>query len=241
MASNYPGSLDSLTNPSPTDSELTVSHSAQHANANDAIEAIQAELGTDPAGSEATVAARLTAIEATGTGVSGPGSSTDNALVRWDGTGGDTVQNSGVTVDDSGNLTAAANVTADSAGHAYLNADAASGGYVSGVRFQENGSTFWFAEKLTSGSSRNFRIQNDSSQGMTLAYSGGAATFTSDVTVGGDIELGSGGPTITTGTGSPESAVSAPVGSLYTRTDGSTSTTLYVKESGTGNTGWVAK
>ncbi|WP_370372977.1 hypothetical protein [Henriciella pelagia] len=43
------------------------------------------------------------------------------------------------------------------------------------------------------------------------------------------------------GSGSPESAVTAPVGSLYSRTDGGASTTLYVKESGSGNTGWVAK
>lgn len=44
-----------------------------------------------------------------------------------------------------------------------------------------------------------------------------------------------------TGSGSPETVVTAPVGSLYTRTDGGASTTLYIKESGTGNTGWVAK
>ena len=43
------------------------------------------------------------------------------------------------------------------------------------------------------------------------------------------------------GAGSPNTVVSAPVGSLYTRTDGGANTTLYVKESGTGNTGWVAK
>jgi len=43
------------------------------------------------------------------------------------------------------------------------------------------------------------------------------------------------------GTGTPESSVTAPVGSLYTRTDGGASTTLYVKESGSGNTGWIAK
>lgn len=49
------------------------------------------------------------------------------------------------------------------------------------------------------------------------------------------------GPTWTSGTGTPEASVTAPVGSLYTRTDGGASTTLYVKESGTGNTGWVAK
>jgi len=46
---------------------------------------------------------------------------------------------------------------------------------------------------------------------------------------------------VTSGTGSPETAVTAPVGSMYMRTDGGTGTTLYVKESGTGNTGWVAK
>ena len=44
-----------------------------------------------------------------------------------------------------------------------------------------------------------------------------------------------------TGTGSPQSVVTAPVGSLFSRVDGGASTTLYVKESGTGNTGWVAK
>jgi hypothetical protein len=43
------------------------------------------------------------------------------------------------------------------------------------------------------------------------------------------------------GTGTPEGAVVAPIGSIYLRTDGGTSTTLYVKESGTGNTGWVGK
>jgi len=43
------------------------------------------------------------------------------------------------------------------------------------------------------------------------------------------------------GTGSPEGFVTAPVGKLYTRTDGGAGTTLYVKESGTGNIGWVAK
>lgn len=49
------------------------------------------------------------------------------------------------------------------------------------------------------------------------------------------------GPTWTNGTGTPEGSVTAPVGSLYSRTDGGAGTTLYVKESGTGNTGWVAK
>lgn len=44
-----------------------------------------------------------------------------------------------------------------------------------------------------------------------------------------------------TGNGSPEGVIIASVGALYTRKDGGAGTTLYVKESGTGNTGWVAK
>lgn len=43
------------------------------------------------------------------------------------------------------------------------------------------------------------------------------------------------------GAGTPEGAVAAGVGSTYRRTDGGANTTFYVKESGTGNTGWAAK
>ena len=52
---------------------------------------------------------------------------------------------------------------------------------------------------------------------------------------------GSSGATWTQGTGTPEGSVTAPVGSFYSRTDGGAGTSFYVKESGTGNTGWVAK
>lgn len=48
------------------------------------------------------------------------------------------------------------------------------------------------------------------------------------------------GPEFFTGSGSPEGSVTAPLCSLYLRTNGTTSNTLYVKERGTGNTGWVA-
>lgn len=39
-----------------------------------------------------------------------PGSSTDNAIPRWSGTGGTELQNSGVTIDDSNNMTGVASV-----------------------------------------------------------------------------------------------------------------------------------
>jgi hypothetical protein len=53
--------------------------------------------------------------------------------------------------------------------------------------------------------------------------------------------INNGDTTWTTNTGSPEGVVTAPIGSLYSRLDGGVSTTLYVKTSGTGNTGWTAK
>jgi hypothetical protein len=59
LATSYPAALDTFTNPTSTDTLNSPSHSQQHSDANDAIEAIQAELGTDPAGSYATVKARL--------------------------------------------------------------------------------------------------------------------------------------------------------------------------------------
>lgn len=55
------------------------------------------------------------------------------------------------------------------------------------------------------------------------------------------LNMGSGACTISTGSGTPEGAVTAPVGSLYLNTAGGASTTLYVKTSGAGNTGWTAK
>ena len=47
MATNFPTSLDSLTNPSSGDSLSSPSHAAQHSNVNDAVEALQAKVGVD--------------------------------------------------------------------------------------------------------------------------------------------------------------------------------------------------
>lgn len=47
MATNFPNSLDNLTNPSTSSQLNSPSHAAQHTNANDAIEALQAKVGVD--------------------------------------------------------------------------------------------------------------------------------------------------------------------------------------------------
>jgi hypothetical protein len=66
MATSYPSSLDSFVNPTASDSlgSATVPHADQHANANDAIEAIETVLGTSPAGTATTtVANRVARVE----------------------------------------------------------------------------------------------------------------------------------------------------------------------------------
>jgi hypothetical protein len=66
-----------------------------------------------------------------------------------------------------------------------------------------------------------------------IAYSG---TDTFYRVAGG---VGTSGDFVVTGT--PEAKITAPIGSIARRTDGGASTSFYVKQSGTGNTGWVAK
>lgn len=80
-------------------------------------------------------------------------------------------------------------------------------------------------------------------QQLTAAFAnvfGTANAFTAVQTFpAGGIVLGT--VKVLTGTGSPAGAVAAPVGSLYLRSDGGANTSLYVKESGSSTSGWVAK
>lgn len=48
------------------------------------------------------------------------------------------------------------------------------------------------------------------------------------------------GPQFHSGTGSPNSVVSAPTGSIYMNDAGGTNTTFWIKRTGAGDTGWVA-
>lgn len=64
-------------------------------------------------------------------------------------------------------------------------------------------------------------------------------TFTGTVTIPSGLVLGT--VTHTEGTGSPQSVVTAPVGSTYIDTAATTGAIKWVKASGTGNTGWVVE
>lgn len=89
------------------------------------------------------------------------------------------------------------------------------------------------------------RLEDDSGTGFVglelHGSSGELASFLTGVGSGNTIINMGNSVDWQIGTGSPEGVVTAGVGSLFTRTDGGVSTTLYVKESGVGNTGWVAK
>ena len=66
MATSYPSSLDNFINPTATDSLSSgvVPHAEQHANLNEALEAVQTVLGILPAGSHLTIKDRIAASEA---------------------------------------------------------------------------------------------------------------------------------------------------------------------------------
>lgn len=130
--SSYPGALDTLlygdgaghSNYLNGMNEIVDSQTRMDAEAlNDVIDAvlaIQTELGTNPSGGFATVAARFGSLGSGGF-PGDPGSSTDNAIVRWDGTDGSVLQNSGVVINDAkdtsgiNDLTMTGNITATGA------------------------------------------------------------------------------------------------------------------------------
>lgn len=75
---------------------------------------------------------------------------------------------------------------------------------------------------------------------VDITYSMGSTANRFSTGYFNEVQLGTGIRDLT-GAGSPETVITAPVGSTYRRTNGGAGTTFYVKESGVGNTGWVGK
>jgi len=69
MATNFPASLDTLTNPSATDTLDSPPHDEQHADANDAIEALQAKVGVDSSAVTTSLDYRVGQLETGGGGM----------------------------------------------------------------------------------------------------------------------------------------------------------------------------
>lgn len=77
----------------------------------------------------------------------------------------------------------------------------------------------------------------DFTGGTWLAASSGPLLASIYPVIGGN----KGGPRVIWGSGTPEAVVTGIVGDQFIRSDGGATTTLYVKTSGTGNTGWTGK
>lgn len=117
MATNFPTSLDSLVNPTASDSLATVNHADQHTNANDAIEALQAKVGVDGSAVATSLDYLVRNIDASSAVVSG---SSASALMRITQTG----SGNALVVEDSTNPDGTPFVI-DANGNALFNVDVA--------------------------------------------------------------------------------------------------------------------
>lgn len=88
-----------------------------------------------------------------------------------------------------------------------------------------------------------FKVAKRGYNGTTPARHIAGATVTLNEIVPSRVvsALKIGAITIFVCTGTPEGAITAPIGSLALNVSGGASTTLYVKTSTAGNTGWTAK
>jgi len=121
-----------------------------------------------------------------------PGSSTNTAVVKWSGTGGKTLINSGVTIDSSNNVTVPGNIT--TTGYIHLTGDTQE------LRFYENGNfiaikapslgaDYTLTLPINDGSADEF-LQTNGSGVLTWAAAGGDLSFGGD-TFGADKVIGS--------------------------------------------------
>jgi len=129
-----------------------------------------------------------------------PGSSTDHAIVRWDGAGGATIQDSSVIVDDSDNIACpgtmritgatAPNLTIDSANNAALYIDRGdSTSYTTEIRLRTATVDKWKFGTLNSSGDEDLVFQYyDGSWNNTLVadYGTGDITIANDLAVTGD-------------------------------------------------------
>ncbi len=131
-------------------------------------------------------------------------------------------------VNTGGGLPYASVITTEYLYAPYINFASPSGISVWGY---QNATRYFLAD--ASGNAMLKTAVDGESQARMLIYADGRITR----------GLGSSAPTIINAvkSGTPEGNTTAGIGSTMQRSDGGAGTSLYVKESGTGNTGWVGK
>ncbi len=150
---------------------------------------------------------------------------------------------------DNGNLTRDGNLSVErtggdvmlqvktiSSGNPYINISGASDQYIT----WQYSSVTKFAVRTTASDWRLYVADDAGSiwSGHTWVF--GVNRSTGLITAKNGIAIGDAGPRMMVGTGSPEGAVTAPAGSQWWQTDHATfGYVRWVKDSGTGNTGWL--
>ncbi len=254
MATSYPTGLDSLTNPTAGDSMQSLSHAGQHANANDAIEAIQAVLGLSPQGGSASVGARCAALESGkaslsgsvsfggtvgGTGLSGSLLSSASPVMNGAASAGTAVVPSRQDHVHPSDTSRAALSGATFTGNVSLGATGIDYGNAALQKVKLGGTVIKRAQVGSSYNGLEIKDGNDATN-VDIRLDG-SSTWKGPLTIdmaAPAIALGASGPKILVGTGSPEGAVTAPVGSRWTDTAATTGAVEWIKATGTGSTGW---
>lgn len=178
------------------------------------------------------------------TKVTGPASATDNAIMRFDGTTGKLAQNSGWTMDDSNVMTTTGGgvVVNGSTGGQFLSGNVF--GYAGAVIYNTAGDANVAFGFLPAGV---MSFLGYPSAGMVSGAGGASSIDTAMVrsAAGEWTFYGASGSVLgnlvtsrlRANAGTPESVVTAGVGAISHDT---TNGVLYVKATGTGNTGWVS-
>lgn len=107
-------------------------------------------------------------------------------------------------------------------------------------RYRGNGTRNSYT-KAPTDTNGSIETQNKDSFSWSISSNGTAAPDIVLAVTRAGLTFSLTGVKILSGSGSPEGAVTAPIGSQYGRSDGGAGTSFYVKESGVGNTGWIGK